>query len=505
MPSLMTTNSLRLMPALPFASALAMGIILGYYISALSCLWLLLAISATLCLASIFLKSKSLRTAFLCMSSAIVGVILMELQEARIHADITDGQVQTVGIVTEQPQVTERYTSTDIYVTKGYLKGHRLRCYIYNNGIGPAPLLGATYSLKGKLRHFGSDSADSNFNYKKWADSHSLTAQLSVYGDNIMRTDDAIGYMPFMERVAVKAKMLRKELLESLHDKGLTGTSHAIVAAMAFGDRSMLTKDTRDEYSRTGVAHLLALSGMHLGVLFMLLAIICGRLRNRMLRCVIIVVTIWAYVVFVGMPSSVVRAATMLTIYSLVAVNGRDKMSVNALFVTFALMLVCNPMMIWDVGFQLSFLAVLSIFIFFPPIYNIMSERLLFDHPIVRFLWSTIVLSLAAQIGTSPLSVYYFGRFPLIFLLTNIVAIPLVTILLYSTFLFVIFSAVPVVSSIMMFSVKACSSLLSAVIGIFASWEWANIKDISITWVQTILIYAIIAVLTYMAARLIRH
>ncbi len=493
----MITNSLRLMPALPFALAFAAGIAMGYSISSHHYQWLLLAISGVLCLASCFLKNRSLRTGFLCMASAVLGVIMMDMQKTRIHADTPDGQVQMTGIVIEPPHDAERYISTDIYVTDGYLKGLKLRCYIYNNGIGAAPLLGATYNLKGKLRHFGNDSADSNFNYKKWADSHSLTAQLTVYGDNIIPTNDAMDSMPFMERVAVKAKMLRAELLESLHDKGLTGTSYAIVAAMAFGDRSMLTQDTRDEYSRTGVAHLLALSGMHLGVLFMMLMMVFGRLRNKLLRCVIIVVTVWAYVILVGMPSSVVRAATMLTIYSLVAVSGRDSMSVNALFVTFAIMLACNPMMIWDVGFQLSFLAVMSIFIFFPPIYNIMSERLLFDHPVLRFLWSTIALSIAAQIGTSPLSVYYFGRFPLIFLLTNIVAIPLVTLLLYSTFLLLLFSVIPAVGSLMMFCLKACTSLLSTVIGAIASWEWATIENISINWIQMLLIYAIMAVLTY--------
>ncbi len=505
MPLSMTMNSLRMMPALPFASAFAVGIVMGYSLPPIYFLWLLLAISAVLCLASCFLKNRILRTAFLCMACAIVGIILMDLQKARIHVGISDDEVQVTGIVIEQPRASERNTSTDIYVTDGSLKGHKIRCYIYHNGKGTSPLLGATYSLKGRLRHFGNNSSDSNFNYKKWADCHSLTAQMTVYGDNLIPAVDAIGSMPFMERVAVKAKMLRGELLKSLHDKGLTGTDHAVVAAMAFGNRSMLSKETRDDYSRTGVAHLLALSGMHLGVLFMLLTMVFDRLRNKLLRCVIIVTTVWAYVVLVGMPSSVVRAATMLTIYSLVAVSGRDSMSVNALFVTFAAMLACNPMMIWDVGFQLSFLAVMSIFIFFPPIYNIMSERILFDHPLVRFLWSTIALSLAAQIGTSPLSVYYFGRFPLIFLLTNIVAIPLVTLLLYSTFLLLLFSFIPVISSLMMLSVKVCTLILSRVIGTFASWEWATIENISINWVQMMLIYAMIAVLTYMSARLIRR
>ncbi len=493
-----------MMPALPFAAAFAVGIIMGYYVPALRFGWVLLAVAAVFCVASGFMKSRFLRTAFLCMTSLSVGIVLMALQKERIHTALPDKTVQTEAVVIEPPHETARSWTAELFITDGSLKGKKIRCYI-NKGAETIPLLGATYRLKGKLRHFDTDTADGNFNYARWADSRSLTAQMTVYGDNISRTDNAIERLPFMERVMLKSKMLRAGLLKSLNDQGLDGTVHAVVAAMAFGDRSMLAKEMRDDYARTGVAHLLALSGMHLGVLFMLLTLVFGRLRNKLLRCVIVVVTVWAYVVFVGMPSSVVRAATMLTIYSLVAVSGRDRMSVNALFLTFALMLACNPMMIWDVGFQLSFLAVLSIFVFFPPIYNIIPLKFLFEHPLLRFVWSTMTLSLAAQIGTSPLSAYYFGRFPIAFLFTNLVAIPLVTVLLYAAFLMVLLSAVPFLGGVMMSCVKACTSLLSAAIGVFASWEWASIENISINWMQLMLIYMIMAVLTYMAARLIRR
>jgi competence protein ComEC len=500
----MTTNSLRMMPALPFSAALAVGIVIGYYVSAQRFAWLLTAVAAVLCLASCFLKNRQLRTGFLCAASLSVGILLMTLQKERLYVALPDYRVQANAVVIEPARESAQSWTADFLVTDGSMKGRKLRCYIKKE-TQTMPLLGATYTLKGRLRPFNADISDGNFNYQRWADSHSLTAQMTVYAGNITRTADVIDGLPFMERVMLKSKMLRAALLKRLNDNGLEGTSHAVVAAMAFGDRSMLAKETCDEYSRTGVAHLLALSGMHLGVLFMLLTLVFGRLRNRLLRCVIIVVTVWTYVVFVGMPASVVRAATMLTIYSLVSVSGRDRMSVNALFVTFALMLLFNPMMIWDVGFQLSFLAVLSIFVFFPPIYNMVSTEFLFEHPLLRFVWSTATLSLAAQIGTSPLSAYYFGRFPLMFLLTNLVAIPLVTVLLYAAFLLVLFSAVPVLGSLTMLSVKACAWLLSSAIGVFASWEWSNIDDISINWMQLMLIYAVMTVLTWMSARLIRR
>ena len=492
------------MPALSFSLSLAAGIITGYYIAAQRFIWLMLAVAAVACLSSVFMKGRGLRRALLNVACLLIGTAIMTIQKQRLSVQLPDRQVQMKAVAIEPAREYSTSWMTDFIAIDGCLAGRKLRCYIKKEA-ATVPQIGGTYTLRGRARQFSSDVSDGNFNYQRWADSHSLTAQMTVYEGNIMREGDLMEQLPFMERVMLKSKILRAELLKHLSDEGLDGISHSVVAAMAFGDRSTLTKETRDMYSRTGAAHLLALSGMHLGVLFMLLTLVFGRMRNKLLRCVLMVVTVWTYVIFVGMPSSVVRAATMLTIYSLVSVSGRDHMSANALFVTFALMLLCNPMMIWDVGFQLSFLAVLSIFVYFSPIYNMVSSEFLFEHPLVRFVWSTVAMSLAAQIGTSPLSAYYFGRFPTIFLLTNLVAIPLVTMLLYSAFLLVLFSAVPVVGSLMMFSVKFFSALLSASIGVFASWKWGSIENISINWMQLMLMYAVIAVLTWMSARLIRR
>lgn len=497
-------NSLRMMPALSFSAALAVGIVMGYYVSAQRFLWLLLAVTAVLTAAGFFLKGSSLRRCFLDAACLFVGIMLMTIQKERIHVPLSDYSVELKAVATEPMHETEKSFSSDFVVLNGFLKNKKIRVYVRKDS-GVIFRLGATYSLTGCLRNFDSFVSDGNFDYGKWADSHSLTAQMYVYPDNIVRLEDEMERLPFFRRVVLKSKMLRAELLKSLKASGINGTRHAVVAAMAFGDRSTLSKKVRDMYVRTGVAHLLALSGMHLGVLFMLLTFVLGRLRSRAVSSVIVVVAVWTYVIFVGMPPSVVRAAAMLTIYSLVTLDGREKMSMNALFVTFALMLACNPMMIWDVGFQLSFLAMLSIFLFFPTIYNFLPSEYLFEHPLLRYVWATVTVSLAAQIGTAPLTVYYFGRFSTIFMLTNLVAVPLVTMLLYSVFLLVALSALPFVGQVMLFSVKFFSSLLSSVIGVFASWEWGSIENISINWIQLMLIYAIIAVLTYMSARLIRR
>ncbi len=248
-------------------------------------------------------------------------------------------------------------------------------------------------------------------------------------------------------------------------------------------------------FARTGVAHLFALSGMHLGILFFLLSMIFIRFRWRIAGSVIVAATIWMYVLLVGMPASVVRAAVMLTIYMVATIDGRDRMSANALFVTVALMLLCSPLMIWDVGFQLSVVSLLSIFSFCPSFYHIVGTKALFRHPVLRKLWAMIAMSLAAQIGTAPLSIYYFGRISIYFLLTNIIAIPLVTLLLYCVFMSLVFWWLPLLRVIFLYAMRVISTVLEKVLEVIDSWKGASIENISINFLQLVLMYVAVIVL----------
>jgi len=165
-------------------------------------------------------------------------------------------------------------------------------------------------------------------------------------------------------------------------------------------------------------------------------------------------------------------------------------------------MLLISPMAIWDVGFQMSFMAMVGIFVFHTPIYNIINTMWLFEHPIIRKVWALICVSIAAQIGTMPLSVYYFGRIPILFLLTNLIAIPLVTLLLYCVFLSLIFWMIPLVRTILLLCVQGLVSILSLSLGNISRWDNVSINNISINWIQMMLIYMMIIVISIIIIRL---
>ena len=119
--------------------------------------------------------------------------------------------------------------------------------------------------------------------------------------------------------------------------------SYAVVATMALGDKSALTIELKDTYSVTGASHVLALSGLHLGIIYTLLSLLIAGRRWQMLSQLVLILSIWAFVFLVGMSVSVVRSAVMLSLYALLSLGHRDKMSANTLAFTAIVLLMINP------------------------------------------------------------------------------------------------------------------------------------------------------------------
>ena len=206
-----------------------------------------------------------------------------------------------------------------------------------------------------------------------------------------------------------------------------------VIAAMTLGDKSLLDKDVKNTYRKVGVAHVLALSGLHLMIIYAVITMAIGWWRYMLLKQVITILSIWAFAFMVGLSPSVVRSAVMISIYALLSLGYREKMSVNTLAFTAIVMLVVNPHSLYDVGFQLSFAAVLSILVLNPLFSKVIPLHVLQKHRWLRFWWGLTTVSISAQVGTAPLVAYYFGTFSTYFLLSNYIVVPMATVVLYLT------------------------------------------------------------------------
>ena len=225
---------------------------------------------------------------------------------------------------------------------------------------------------------------------------------------------------------------LRQQLITSFRSSTLDDESLGLITALTLGDKALLPAETKATFSRTGVSHLLALSGLHVGILYALLLFPTFTLRRRItwlrsLNLILVLCLLWGFALLTGLSASVVRSVTMYSLLTVGLLLGSPTISLNTLASAALLLLLVRPYWLFDVGFQLSCIGVASILYLAPPLQQLYGTRSRWK----RALWNFITVSTTAQVGTAPLVASYFGTFSPYFLLANAWSIPLVTLLLY--------------------------------------------------------------------------
>ena len=220
---------------------------------------------------------------------------------------------------------------------------------------------------------------------------------------------------------------LRSKVVALYERLGFEDESLALLAALTLGEKRDFPKELKDSYSMAGASHVLAMSGLHLGILYMLLTFLLplrnGRFAYRFLRELAILLVLWGFAFVAGLSPSVMRAATLFTLMSAGRLLGYDVSPLSSLSFAAIVMLLFSPHLLFDVSFQMSFAAVLSILLLAPPLRDLLG---VYKHGAVYgYVVNILVLSVTAQVGVMPFVWYYFGFFPVYFLLTNLFVVPL--------------------------------------------------------------------------------
>lgn len=242
------------------------------------------------------------------------------------------------------------------------------------------------------------------------------------------------------------ADVVQTDLLNIYRRFKIKGDEFAVLAALTVGYTDALQPDLRTSYSATGAMHILSVSGLHVGIVYVVIAFLLGFLnksiRKKIIKAILIVLFLWAYAFITGLSPSVIRSTLMFTFVAVGAALDRKSQIYNTVFMSAFFMLLVNPNFLFDVGFQLSYAAVLSIIFFQRPF----AQLLPVQNKFLRWFRDLLTVSVAAQLGTMPFTLYYFHQFPNYFLLTNLVAIPLSTIVIYLAMLLLAVSFIPYVS-----------------------------------------------------------
>ena len=222
----------------------------------------------------------------------------------------------------------------------------------------------------------------------------------------------------------------RKTLISRLKNKGFDSKSFAIFKGLLLGEKSSIDNALRQDYGRAGVLHILAISGLHIGILLWLLNFVFKWLERIkygiIIKSIFIITLLWLYALLTGLSPSVVRAVTMFSFVTIGIHLKRGTYILNTFFAALFILLLFNPFYIYSVGFQLSFAAVFGIVLFQP----VLARIIIVEHRVLRYFWQLFTVSMAAQISVLPLSLHYFHQFPGLFIVSNLVLIPVLTIII---------------------------------------------------------------------------
>ena len=471
-------------PLLRLAVCLMAGIVIGNNVEAGH--WLLPVLAGAVVLALLLWKKALLQSVAIAVCFVLLGWLLTARQKESLRVQWPEEEVKYEAVVLSEPQEKPKTMAVDIMLVKS---GQKLKGYFYKDERSRGLRIGDGLSIQSRIRE-NSNWHRGAFDYRRYLEIHGFTGSTFVSSWKWQKVRVSLEGLSRLERTKLYFLRLRTRLLKRLAVDESSGDQYAVVAAMALGDKSALTKELKEVYAVTGASHVLALSGLHLGIIYTLLSLLIIGRRWQMVSQMLIVLCIWAFVFLVGMSTSVVRSATMLTVYALLSLGYRDKMTVNTLAFTAIVMLMVHPLSLYDVGFQMSFMAVLAILVFMPLLEGLFPTEYLLTHQSVRWLWSMVAVSVSAQIGVAPLIAYYFGRFSTFFLLTNFIVIPAATLILWLSPVVLLF---PSLAYLLLYIVKCLNIVLEQM----AAWPGASIEALHPTVLQTVMIYVVILCITY--------
>lgn len=264
------------------------------------------------------------------------------------------------------------------------------------------------------------------FDYAQYLENKNIYHQAYVEEENI-----SLLYARKGNVIISKALQFRENLVNKFKSFIADSTALQVSSALIFGYRQDFSPDLLDAFVKTGTVHVLSVSGLHVGIVFFLLNSLLrhlDRYRNgRFIRLYTTLFAVWVYVVLTGMAPAILRAGIMISFFLVAELSGRKQNNLNTLFSSAFFILLINPKLLFDVGFQLSYTAVLGLFTMYP----LLNTTFVVKNKLVNKIKQYIFISIAAQLFTAPLVLYYFNQFPNYFLLGNLfIAIPS-TLLMY--------------------------------------------------------------------------
>lgn len=411
--------------------------------------------------------------------------------------------VSYIGEVLDLPQQKPRSVACEVQLT--YPVDKKIMLYLHSDSNSQTLVPGDELLVSVEVQPFKNLGNPDDFDYVGFMQNKGFSG--SAYANSLSWLKTG------RQSSSIKAKALRvrAKMLDVYKGFGLDHDAYSFISAITLGYKADLSDDLKDAFRASGTSHVLAVSGLHVGVIYIVIIFLFSFLGRRgkffVIKQLLVLLCLWAYVFITGMPVSVVRAAIMLSLMCIGNMLNREGITYNTLAVAAFFILIINPFNLFDVGFQLSFAAVIAILFFQPKLSKLYNPKT----KVVDYIWNLLMISLAAQLGVFPLVLYYFGTFPTYFFITNLLVLPFIAIIIYSAVLLTFLS---LLSFLNLWLLQTLCNLVSIfiqflirtvlnVVYFFESLPMSVLEGCYISAFQVFLIFALIILLSQYVIR--RH
>tara|TARA_B110000037_G_scaffold141541_1_gene160095 strand:- start:111541 stop:113571 length:2031 start_codon:yes stop_codon:yes gene_type:complete len=319
--------------------------------------------------------------------------------------------------------------------------------------------------VKTKFEDINFPSNPYYFNYNAYMQNQQVYHQLFVKAPEILKLKT--------EKISLRgmAASFRDKANKALKENNFKDDELGVINALLLGQRQEISKELLEAYANAGAIHILAVSGLHVGIVLLILNFLFkpleGLKNGKTIKLILVIGFLWIFAIVAGLSASVVRAVTMFSAVVIGVQVNRPTNIYNTLVMSMFILLLIQPYFLFDVGFQLSYVAVFSIVSIQPLIYKTWSPKL----KVIDYFWKLFSVSLAAQLGVLPLSLYYFHQFPGLFFLSNLVIIPILGLILMVGILAIFLSLLDVLPAVL-------SELYSELLQLMNSFiRWISLRE----------------------------
>ncbi len=419
-----------------------------------------------------------------------LGGWLVQHQRKGIVYDWPSEQIVYQGVITDTPQEKPKTYLCKVQVDAGLFEegvrsvGRIVRLYVSKDSLSERLQRGDRLRFYAHVSQPEQIQLPGTFDYVTYLFRQRISGTAVVFPGQwqVFGSRTPLGFKQ-------QALARRERVLDCYRHWGFSNDEFAVLSALTVGYKDELSEELQDTYRVVGASHILALSGMHVAVLWGLFGWLTRPLARRQwlkwVRCGALVGTLWGFAFLTGLSASVVRAVVMCMLVTVAQAASTRAYSLNALGVTAFFMLLYNPFYLFDVGFQLSFLAVFSILIVYPFIFQCIAVK----QPVLRYVWGVVAVSLAAQLGTFPLVLYYYSYFPVLFLLANLFVTPLSCLVIYGAVVMFALSPLAIVHGWAVNGLGRLLRFMNSGVQWMESLPWTHFGSVRVSALQMCVLY----------------